>query len=85
MKVILKTNVDAYKRNCFPTNLEMPPRIGESVMVVEGFVNHFYNQKLPTRMEVVDVTWTESGVICDLWYKKVDVEAAKLSGINLFP
>lgn len=80
MKVVFKTNIDAYKTNCFPTNLEMPPRIGEKVMVSEVFLNYFSGKKLPLRLEVVDVTWSELGVICELWYNKKDKEIADKNG-----
>ena len=78
MKVIFKTNIDHYQTNCFPTNLVIPPRIGETVLVTEGFANYYAKQKLPIRMEIVDVIWTDKGVICELWYKNIDVESAKL-------
>jgi hypothetical protein len=84
MKVVFKTNLDRYKTNCFPNNFEIPPRIGESVLVLESFADYFIKQKLPIRLEVVDVFWTENGAVCELWYKKIDVEACKLSGVDLF-
>lgn len=84
MRVLFKTNIDHYQTNCFPMNLEIPPRIGETVLVTEVFIDYYSKQKLPVRMEVVDVIWTEKGVICELWYKKNDVEAAKISGVKLF-
>lgn len=84
MKVIFKTNIDHYQTNCFPTNLEIPPRIGETVLVAKVFVDYYTKKKLPISMVVVNVTWTDRCVICELWYNKNDVEAAKLSGINLF-
>ncbi len=84
MKVVFKTNIDNYKTNCFPSNLEIPPRIGETVLVSEVFVDYYSKQKLPIRLQVVDVTWTEKGVICELHYKEIDVKAASLSGVNLF-
>jgi len=84
MNIIFITNVDKYRRNCFPTGLQIPPRIGESVSVLETFKSHYFNQKLPTRMEVVDVIWEEDCVVCELWYKKIDVEKAKILGIQLY-
>jgi len=83
MKVIFRSTVDHYKTNCWPTNIEMPPRKGDTVMVVEAFGSYYSGKKLPTEMEVVNVTWTEKGVLCELWYRKIDIEAAKLSGIKL--
>jgi hypothetical protein len=35
-------------------------------------------------MQVVDVNWINKGVICELWYKEIDVESCKLKGIELF-
>ena len=83
MKVIFKTNIDHYQTNCFPTNIEIPPRIGETVLVGEVFSSYYSQKRLPLRLEIVDVIWTDKGVICELWYKKTDVEAAKLSGVKL--
>lgn len=84
MKVIFKTNIDHYKMDCFPdAYIDIPPRIGETVSVRELRSDYFINKKLPLRLEVVDVIWTENGVVCELWYKKNDVEAAKLSNIKL--
>lgn len=84
MKVVFKTNIDHYKTNCFPENINIPPRIGETVLVTEVFMDYFSKQKLPVRLEVVDVIWTEKGVLCELFYKNIDIESAKISGVKLF-
>jgi len=84
MKVIFRTNLDNYQTNCFPENLEAAPRVGDKVMVTEVFGSYFTGKKLPVKLEVVDVVWTDKGVLCELWYSKIDVETAKLNGINLF-
>lgn len=84
MTVKFRTNLDAYQTNCFPENLTIPPRIGEKVSVTEGFGSYFTNRKLPTKLEVVDVTWTDKGVVCELWYSEIDVKIAKQNNINLF-
>lgn len=84
MKVIFKTNLDNYQTNCFPSNLTMPPSKGEKVLVTESFGSYFLSKKLPTRLEVVEVTWTNEGVVCELWYSPIDVELAKQNNINLF-
>lgn len=84
MIVKFRTNLDRYQTNCFPDNLTMPPRINEKVMVTEVFISYFENQKLPIRLQVVDVTWTDKGVICELWYTENDLKAMKLSGVNPF-
>ena len=84
MRVVFKTNVDKYKTNCWPDNLQMPPRIGESVAVLEIFFNHYVNQSLPVRMEVVDVIWTDQLVICELHYKDIDIKVAEQNKVNLY-
>mgnify|MGYP003412620908 FL=1 len=84
MKVVFKTNLDNYKTNCFPENLIYPPHKGDKVLVNEVFVKYFADKKLPLSLEVVDVIWTEVGVVCELWYSETDVRAAKEFGVNLF-
>lgn len=84
MKIVFKTNLDNYKTNCFPENLNIPPRIGESVLVSEVFLEYYSKKKLPLRLEVVDVIWTNNGCVCELWYKQIDVDFAKMNGVNLF-
>lgn len=80
MKVIFTTNIDAYKTNCFPDNLPMPPRVGELVGVVDVFIKHFQDQKLPTTLEVTRVVWKEYVVVCELWYNKTQKELADAAG-----
>lgn len=81
MKVIFHTNIDAYNgKNCFPENLEMPPRIGEFVRVNVEFIDHFQNQKLPARLEVKSVTWMDYAVSCELWYNETDKKLADAAG-----
>ena len=84
MKVTFFTNIDHYKTNCFPENITIPPRIGETVLVKVVFAMYYSQIKLPTRLEIIDVIWTDQGVICELWYKKIDIKAAKVSGVSLF-
>ena len=83
MKVIFKTNIDHYKTNCFPINLKIPPRIGEKILVTEVFVDYYSKQKLPLTLDVVDVIWTDKGVLCELWYNQQDIELAKNLGVKL--
>jgi len=84
MKILFKTNLDNYQKNCFPDNLSFVPRKGEGVSVTNMFVSHFKDQKLPTTLKVVGVTHTDQGVVCELWYNETDVAFAKLNKINLF-
>ena len=51
---------------------------------------YFRHEKLPIRLEVVRVVWSEGGVgsvyegetiaMCELWYNKLDKELADLGG-----
>lgn len=84
IKVIFKTNIDHYRTNCFPENLPIPPRIGEKVLVLDSFLSYFEGKKLPLRLEVVDVNWTDKGVVCELWYNEHDKQIAINRGANLF-
>ena len=80
MKVLFRTNIDNYQTNCFPENLPFVPRIGEKVMVTNVFAQYFRDNKLPIRLEVVEVTYTDQGVICELWYNEQDMKIAKQAG-----
>lgn len=82
MKIKLHTNVDRYNEYpCWP-ELSFPPRVGEIVEVLDTFVSHFRNQKMPTRMEVTQVTHSEFGIRCELWFTATDVQAMSQNGIN---
>jgi hypothetical protein len=80
MKIVFSTNLDAYKVSWFPDDLPFVPRIGEKVAVIESVLYHLKSQKLPTRLEVVDVTYTEQFVAVELWYNKTDKELADIAG-----
>lgn len=84
MKIIFHTNLDHYKTNCFPENLTHKPFIGEKIQVVSVFKSFYENKKLPTRLEVVDVTHTEQGVVCELYYNEQDLHISKIAGGNPF-
>jgi hypothetical protein len=84
MNITFKTLVDKYKTNCWPTNIDMPPRIGETVMVTDVFFDFYSIQKLPTKMKVVDVIYTDKGVICELFYSDFDLAKSKISGVIFF-
>jgi len=89
MKVIFKTNIDAYQSNCFPTNFTKVPRIGDSVMVLEVFESYFANERFPVMLKVVDVIWAETSsnemvAICELHYSINNFEIASLNNVKLF-
>lgn len=84
MKVKFRTNLDHYKKACFPTTLTMPPRIGEKVLVGSTMTSFYKDKKLPCRLEVVDVIWGEDDVVCELWYNEIDKQIASCCGANLF-
>jgi hypothetical protein len=90
MKVIFKTNIDAYnEKRCFPENLDTTPRKGDFIEVKPQFTSYYRDLKLPIRLEVVDVIWKEHEVgnaggcvlyetyaFCELWYNSLDLELA---------
>ena len=80
MRIIFKTNLDNYQTNCFPDNLPFVPRIGEKVSVTNVFIQYFRDKKLPTRLEVVDVTYTDQFVTCELWYNDTDKRLSESMG-----
>lgn len=84
MKILFDTNLDNYNLSSFPENLTYVPRVGEVVMVREELIKYYLDKKLPITLEVVKVTHTESGVVCELWYSKIDLERATQNKINLF-
>ena len=96
MEIIFKTNLDNYSGSDFlrfytskidgfnTLNIISVPRKGETIEVLDAVKYKFTSKHLPTRLEVTDVIYTESGVICELWYKQIDIEFAKLNNVNLF-
>lgn len=96
MRIHFKTNIDRYnEKGCdivFP-NLNderglIVPRKGEQISVRDTFVSYYRNLRLPTTLEVVNVTYTENLnhniiVVCELWFRNHDLEMAKMQNINL--
>lgn len=81
MKVIFTTNIDNYSnKNCFPKNLEIPPRKGDMVCVDDNMIDYFRSKKLPIRLEVVQVIWKDYHVCCELWYNETDKKMADIGG-----
>jgi hypothetical protein len=81
-KIVFTTQIDHYKTSCWPTDLSIAPRIGEKVLVTKVFIDYFRSKKLPTRLEVVDVTHTDDGIVCELHYNKLDKQIADQNGAN---
>ena len=84
MKITFRTNLDNYQSNKFPDDFTNPPRIGDSVSVKEEFIDFYEKKKLPTSLIVVDVIWFSDKIVCELWYKQIDIDRAKIFKINLF-
>ena len=91
MKVYFRTNLDKYQSIFYTVELDIIPRIGETVLIKKSLRKHFESQKLPTRLKVVDVVYDvlvdeewEKIVIVELWYNKTDLELMKLNNINPF-
>lgn len=79
-----QTCLDRYKSYHFPENLQRVPRKGELVSVKDELVSSFISKRLPTMLEVVSVIYTEARVICELHYRKLDLEIAAQNKTNLF-
>lgn len=84
IEIKFSCNIDNYKGDVFPRYLQFPPRIGESVSVQRDLRTFYRNKKLPVTLEVVNVIWHEEFVECELWYSKLEIQKAELSGTNLF-
>lgn len=65
MKVVFRTNIDAYRSDWFPRDFEIPPPKGAYVQVRNSIKAHLESQKLPTRLEVVSVTFGEETIGTD--------------------
>lgn len=85
MAIILKTNIEHYQQEDLFPNLTVIPRIGETIEVREAYKEMFEKEKLPTRLEIVGVTYKEGNVVeCQLVYNYYDKKKAKLAGANLY-
>lgn len=92
VKIVFHTNVDDYGIVCWPKYTNIIPRIGETVYVDDQMKDYYRNKKLPIRMEVVDISYSEKKdslytgytneyytlVEVELWYKDVDWKFLKL-------
>ena len=85
------TNLDQYTGEDFADSFgfDIVPRKGDFIEVRRGRITKFRNLKLPTRLEVVSVTWrlSSSGTpeaTVELWYNQTDLELAKLANAPIF-
>lgn len=77
MNIVFKTNLDWYRGISWPV-LDVVPRKGEEVYVhpgSEGFCRH---NKIPSRLEVVQVRYYYDRIEVELWYTKIDTDSANL-------
>lgn len=82
--ILFRCALDAYSSCHFPKSLPVVPRIGEKVEVTSDYISHFTEKRFPTTLEVKNVTYAESGVVCELWISKLDAEILKANNINIF-
>lgn len=76
MKVILHTNIDAYKSVNWPEFTDHVPRKGE-IIELRTAPKYGFDRKYPPRLEVVQVRYQEDihGETCayvELWYNETD-------------
>lgn len=69
MQVLFRTNLDWYQTVAWPILENIVPRTGEFIRVHPGSESFCHSNKIPIELEVVNVTYTIGGVICELWYK----------------
>lgn len=84
MNVFFSTNLDQYKTNCFPNNLTQAPSVGDHIQVVDAFKQYYRDKRLPSYLEVRNVTWTEKGIECQLWYDELSVKIGQKNGVEMF-
>ena len=85
MKILIQSNIDAYKTNCFPTNLAHVPRKGEYVAVTKAFEDHYIKKGLPTRLVTTSVIHAEYGVVVKVHYSETQIELMQTAGTNMYP
>jgi hypothetical protein len=93
MKVVFRTNIDAYnEKRCFPDHLDAVPRKGEYVEVLPEYIGYYRDKHLPTRLEVVSITWKERNMGAsiyetyaevELWYNQLDYDRYTTAGHKL--
>ena len=71
MKIILKTNIDAYNGGhvVWPT-LSIVPRVGEQIRIHPISKSYCDSKQIPHQLTVDSVTYTIDGVEVDLWFSK---------------
>lgn len=78
MNIRFKTNIDAYRTVSWPV-LDYLPNKGDFVKVYPGSESYCNYNKIPLFLEIVAITHEVGVVWVELWYRNVDVQAAKLS------
>ena len=85
MNIIIQTNIDAYKTNCFPT-LSQVPRVGDLIIITNSFHSYYESKRLPTVLEVKQVMWGDNDFVSvSVHYMQSTITAAQYSGVNLYP
>lgn len=89
--VRFRTNLDQYTGEDFADSFgfDIVPRTGDFIEVRRDRILKFESKRLPTRLEVVSVTWhlSDSGrpeATVELWYNKTDLELAKMANAPVF-
>ena len=73
MRIECRTNLDWYKGISFP-ELTFVPRKTEFVSVAEKYVYFCIQNKIPTTLQVKNVTYESDVVVIELWYSERDTE-----------
>lgn len=73
MKIIIKTNIDAYRQVSWPV-LTFVPRIGETVQIHPGSQSLWESKELPFVLTVTSVNYTVHAVEVDLWLNELQTK-----------
>jgi hypothetical protein len=82
MVIKFRTNIDAYRMVDWP-RISIVPRKGEYVNVHPSSESYCILNHIPSRLEVVSVTYYQDAVLVELWYNETDYKLYTSAGYKL--
>lgn len=80
-QILIKSNLDRYPSNYFPSNLPFIPRKGEFVAILSEYENML--KSYPLVLEVIQVTYYDKTCIVDVYYSDSQIRTLKLLNRDL--